>query len=338
MKKTILLLFTTFCTATVSFAQTLTPLIENIPSSFRGLATYGNSTVWVSGSKGSVGYSNDKGKSWNWVNPIGYDMVDFRDVAIINKKEVLIMGVGSPAIVLKTKDSGKTWTTVYTDNRPEIFLDDLTFDGKIGYILGDPIDGSFQLLKSTDKGDNWKDVSTEFILFADSGEAAFAASGSSMKQWKDRLFIGTGGKYASIFDLNPKALRIDKYDCPISSGKSSTGIFAIDFINANTGIAVGGDYLSDRDNSNSILLTNDAGKNWFRPNSPVQGYRSDVCYITQNIVLATGTSGTDISYDGGMNWKNISELSFNTISKSADSKIIYLTGTNGNIFKLSLTP
>ncbi|ERJ59165.1 YCF48-related protein [Sphingobacterium paucimobilis] len=336
MKRTISLIVGVFGMLTISFAQTFVPLVENKPSSFRGLATYGKETVWVSGSKGTVGYSNDKGKSWKWVNPMGYENNDFRDIAIINKKEALIMGVGSPAIVLKTKDAGKTWTKVYEDNRPDIFLDDLTLDGKTGYILGDPIDGSFQLLKTTDKGDSWKDVSNEFILFADSGEAAFAASGSSMKQWKERLYIGTGGRYASFFDLNPKALRVDKYDCPIVAGKASAGIFAIDFINPNTGIAVGGDYLSDQDNSNSILLTNDAGKNWFRPDTPVLGYRSDVCYITEKIVLATGTSGTDISYDGGMNWKNISQDSFNTISKSPDNKTIYLTGSNGNIFKLIL--
>ena len=336
MKRTISLIAGALGILTTSFAQTFVPLVENKPSSFRGLATYGKEIVWVSGSKGTVGYSTDKGKNWQWVNPVGYENIDFRDIAVINKKEALIMGVGSPAIVLKTKDAGKTWAKVYEDNRSEIFLDDLTFDGKTGYILGDPINGAFQLLKTTDKGNSWKDVSNEFILFADSGEAAFAASGSSMKQWKNHLYIGTGGKYASFFDFNPKALRVDKYDCPILSGKASAGIFAIDFINPNTGIAVGGDYLSDQDNSNSILLTNDAGKNWFRPDTPVQGYRSDVCYITENIVLATGTSGTDISYDGGMNWKNISQDSFNTISKSPDSKTIYLTGSNGNISILIL--
>lgn len=336
MKKTILHFFSVLSTITLSLAQSFTPLVENIPSSFRGLATHGNSTVWVSGSNGMVGYSNDKGKNWQWVSPIGYEKTDFRDIAVFSKKEVVIMGVGSPAVVLKTKNAGKTWSKVYSDNRPEIFLDDLTFDGKTGYILGDPIDGAFQLLKSTNKGDSWKDVSAEFILFADSDEAAFAASGSSMKQWKDRLYIGTGGKYSSFFDLNPKELRVDKYDCPIISGKSSTGVFAIDFISPSTGIAVGGDYLSHMNNHNNILLTNDAGKNWFSPTSPVLGYRSDVLYISDKIVLATGTSGTDISYDAGMKWKNLSQKSFNSISKSTDDKIIYLTGSNGDIFKITL--
>ena len=43
--------------------------------------------------------------------------------------------------------------------------------------------------------------------------------------------------------------------------------------------------------------------------SPVLGYRSDVMYIDLNTLVATGTSGTDISTDGGKNWKNISTKS-----------------------------
>lgn len=318
------------------FGQVFTPLIENISASFRGMSTVGKNTVWISGSNGTVGFSKDKGQTWNWVNPKGYEKYDFRDIYAFSEKEAVIVNAGSPAVVLHTRNAGKTWDKVYEDTRAEIFLDDLDFVGKHGYILGDPIDGKFQLLKTTNKGKTWVDVSNTYFLIADKGEAAFAASGSSMKMFKDRLYIGTGGKYSSFFDYNPKGLKVDKYDVPIWSGESSTGIFAIDFINHSNGIAVGGNYTQDKDNRNNILLTKDAGKNWVKPNTPVLGFRSDVIYITQNVALATGTSGTDISYDGGYNWKNISTLSFNTIAKSADSKIIYFTGSKGNIFRLEL--
>ena len=59
-------------------------------------------------------------------------------------------------------------------------------------------------------------------------------------------------------------------------------------------------------------------------------------YLTKNKLFATGTSGTDISYDGGKNWTNISKESFNTLGKSTDNKTVYLTGSNGNVFKLEL--
>lgn len=317
-------------------AQTFTPLVENIPASFRGMSAVGKNTVWVSGSNGTVGISRDQGKTWNWVNPIGYEKYDFRDIYAFSEKEAVIVNAGSPAVILHTTNAGKTWQKTYENTHPSVFLDDLDFVGKIGYILGDPIDGKFQLLKSTNKGKSWKDVSNDYFLIADEGEAAFAASGSSMKAFKDRLYIGTGGKYSSFFNYYPKGLKIDKYDVPIWSGESSTGIFAIDFWNIKKGIAVGGNYLDDKNNQNNILLTQDAGVTWSRPDTPVSGYKSDVIYITEKIVLSTGTSGTDISYDAGYNWKNISTLSFNTIAKSKDNKLIYLTGSKGNIYKLDL--
>jgi photosystem II stability/assembly factor-like uncharacterized protein len=321
---------------TLSYAQTFTPLVKNVSSSFRGMSTVGKKTVWVSGSNGTVGYSKNEGKTWNWVNPVGYDKYDFRDIYAFSDKEAVIINAGSPAVILRTTNTGKTWQKIYENNHPEIFLDDLDFIGKVGYILGDPIEGKFQLLKTTNKGKSWTDVSNDYFLIADDGEAAFAASGSSMKMFKDQLYIGTGGKYSSFFNYNPKGLKIDKYDVPIWSGESSTGVFAIDFWNLNKGIAVGGNYLEDKNNKNNILLTHDAGLSWTKPNTPVSGYRSDVLYITENIVLASGTSGTDISYDGGNNWKNISTESFNTIAKSSDSKVIYFSGSKGNVYRLEL--
>jgi photosystem II stability/assembly factor-like uncharacterized protein len=322
---------------TMCCAQTFTLLVENISASFRGMSTVGKKIVWVSGSNGTVGFSKDEGKNWNWVNPAGYEKYDFRDIYAFSDKEAVIVNAGSPAVILRTTNAGKSWEKVYENTHPDIFLDDLDFVGKNGFILGDPIEGKFQLLKTSNKGKTWTDVSNDYFLIADQGEAAFAASGSSMKLFKDRLYIGTGGKYSSFFNYNPKGLKIDKYDVPIWSGESSTGIFAIDFWNLNKGIAVGGNYLEDKNNPNNILLTKDAGLSWTKPNTPVSGYRSDVLYISENMVLATGTSGTDISYDGGYNWKNISTLSFNTLSKSTDNKMIYLTGSKGNVYRLEFT-
>ena len=212
----------------------------------------------------------------------------------------------------------------------------MDFNGKTGFILGDPIDGSFQLLKSTNKGKTWTDVSKDFMLFADEGEAAFAASGSNIQVFKDFVYIGTGGLFSGFFYYSPKNLRIDKYECPIWYGNSSSGVFAIDFIDEQTGIVVGGNYEMDQDNRNNVLLTYDGGKNWKKPQTPVSGYRSDVQYIDKNTLIATGTSGTDISYDAGKNWSNISKESFNTLGKTANGKTIFLTGSNGNVYKLEI--
>jgi hypothetical protein len=39
-----------------------------------------------------------------------------------------------------------------------------------------------------------------------------------------------------------------------------------------------------------------------------------VKYISPEILIATGPSGTDLSEDGGLHWKKISEVGFNVIT------------------------
>lgn len=98
-------------------------------------------------------------------------------------------------------------------------------------------------------------------------------------------------------------------------------------MNEKTGITVGGNYLKDKENSNNVLLTHDGGKNWQKPNIPVWGFRSAVAYITAKTLVATGTSGTDISTDGGQNWKHISDKSFNAVQKAKKVELLYLQET-----------
>ncbi|MVZ61044.1 WD40/YVTN/BNR-like repeat-containing protein [Sphingobacterium humi] len=337
MKKRTLL---AFCCLFSSFgyAQHFHNLVNDIPSSFRGLETYKEKVIWVSGSRGTVGKSVDAGKTWQWVNPKGYEGFDFRDIEVFSAREAVIVNAGSPAVILHTKDGGKTWKEVYRDERKEIFLDGMDFLGKTGYIYGDPIDGAFQLLKSTNKGKSWQDVSKHIILFAEAEEGGFAASGTGIQVFPNRVYMASGGRYSSFYNRNDKENSLDVTDVPIWSGESGTGIFSIDFLNPNEGIAVGGNYMADKDNRNNILLTKDAGKTWQKPQQPVGGYRSCVKYISPHVLVATGTSGTDLSRDGGQTWTNISPGSFNVIAVSKSGKHIYLAGSNGNIERLDLNP
>lgn len=336
MKKLKFLLFFVIVLPFAALSQEISILTERKEISFRGIETYKNHCIWVSGNKGTVGKSLDAGKTWAWVSPIGYENFDFRDIEVFNEKEALILSAGSPAVILRTANGGKLWTEVYRDDRPEIFFDGMDFKGKEGFALADPIDGLFQQLHSKDRGKTWRDVSNFMFFFADEGEAAFAASGTSVVYLKNNVWLGTGGSTASIFRRNEKTLHMDKFHCPIMQGQPSQGVFSIDFIDTKTGVAVGGDYMDDQNSSNVILLTYDGGENWQGPESSTTGYRSAVKYITSQILIATGTSGTDISRDGGNNWNNISTASYNSLAKSKSGKEVYLTGSNGDIAKIWL--
>ncbi|GGE40524.1 photosystem II stability/assembly factor-like uncharacterized protein [Pedobacter psychrotolerans] len=322
-----------FCTAQ-SFS--LKPLNENTKTSLRGLNVVSDQVIWASGSNGSVGKTEDGGLTWQWVKPKGYEKLDFRDIEAFDQLHAIIVNAGSPAYVLKTDDGGATWTEHYKNIDSAIFLDGLGFWNKNnGIIFGDPIRGKMQLLKTTDAGKTWKDISSNLKLPLAEGEAGFAASGTTIKTLSNgKVWIASGGTVSNIYFSNNYGENWSVFKCPILQGESTTGPFSIDFYDAKNGIVVGGNYVKNKANDNNVLLTNDGGKTWKKPLTPVAGFRSAVTYLTKQILVATGTSGTDISTDSGQNWKHISDQSFNAVQKAGKGNRIIMAGEKGSIFEL----
>jgi photosystem II stability/assembly factor-like uncharacterized protein len=145
-------------------AQTLTILDSSrTGASFRGMSIGKEGTIWVSGSKGTIGKSVDKGKTWDWVNPPGFENRDFRDIEAFNEKVALAMAIDSPGIILRTNDGGVNWKVVYENNAQGIFLDDLSFrNNKEGICVGDPLkNGRLVVLFTTTGGETWSPLAEE---------------------------------------------------------------------------------------------------------------------------------------------------------------------------------
>ncbi|SDH25808.1 Uncharacterized protein SAMN05421827_12050 [Pedobacter terrae] len=322
-----------FCAAQ---SYSIKPLNEHAKTSLRGLSVVSDQVTWVSGSNGAVGKTTDGGITWKWVNPKGYEKIDFRDIEAFDDKQAIVVGIASPAYILKTIDGGETWTENYKNVDSAIFLDGLGFwDKNKGIIFGDPINDKMQLLKTVDAGKSWQDISKSLKINLTKGEAGFAASGTTIKTLPGgKTWIATGGMVSNVYFSPDYGQSWQVFKCPILQGEGSTGPFSIDFFNEKTGIVVGGNYLKDKDNSNNVLLTNDGSKTWLKPAGPVLGFRSAVAYINAKTLIATGTSGTDISTDGGQHWKQISDKSFNAVQKAKKGKAVLLAGNNGVIYQL----
>lgn len=324
----------------LTFAQkfTLEPITAGKNTSMRGLAVVSDSVAWVSGSNGHIGKSINGGKTWEWMQPKGYEKLDFRDIEAFDALKAIVVNAGSPAYILSTVDGGKNWREVYKNTDSAIFLDGMAFwDAQQGIIFGDPIKNKMQLLKTTDGGLTWKDISSNLKKELKVGEAGFAASGTTIRATIDgKVWIASGGSVSNIYYSSNYGQKWRVYPCPILQGESSTGPFSIAFYNAKTGIAVGGNYLRDKESSNNALLTTNGGKSWSKPNKSVAGYRSAVEYVTDQLCFATGSSGTDVSTDGGKNWNNISPLNFNTVQKAKQGKLILLTGNRGQISRINI--
>lgn len=329
-------LWATTCSLSLGQSYTFKPLTSGEDASLRGLSIVSDSVAWVSGSNGSIGKTVDGGRTWQWTKPAGYEKLDFRDIEAFDASKAIVVNAGSPAYILMTTDGGKNWRECYKNTDSAIFLDGMDFwDRQNGLIFGDPIHNKLQLLKTRDGGLNWQNVSENLRNELAVGEAGFAASGTSLRTYgKGLAWIATGGAVSNVYFTSNYGYTWKVFKCPIIQGESSTGIFSMAFYDNRHGVVVGGNYLKDKENGNNVLLTADGGKTWRKPQLPVAGYRSGVTYISRNVLVATGTSGTDVSSDGGLNWHQLSGISFNVVQKSKKGSLILLAGNKGEIYQL----
>ena len=168
-------------------------------ANFRSVHAVNNQVAWVGGSLGNLYKTVNGGKSWNKIVIPGTDSLDFRDIHGLNRKEAIVLSIGESekgqSRIYKTQDGGLTWKLVHQPIKKGIFLDCIEFwDQKNGICLGDPVDGSFYLLRTNDGGNTWLEVTSSNPPVSLKGEAAFAASGSTLHAFdKGKVVIGTGG-------------------------------------------------------------------------------------------------------------------------------------------------
>lgn len=316
-------------------AQTLIPQHSGPKTSLRGLSVVNDSVAWVSGSNGTWAISTDAGLNWKWDQLGSYDKLDFRDIEAFSDRKAVMVNAGTPSVILLTDDGGISWKEVYRNESSEIFLDGIDFwDDKNGIIYGDPINGQMVLLKTSDGGNSWINISSNNHIALIRGEASFAASGTGIRCGKNgKVWIATGGAQSRIFYSADYGKSWNAYACPIIQGKSSTGPFSIAFYK-NKGIAVGGDYLQDTSRINNTLLSADKGQTWNQVVIPTFGYRSAVEYLSPKVLVATGPGGTDLSINAGKSWQKLSDDGYHTVRKAKSGKLVLLSGSNGKIAQI----
>jgi hypothetical protein len=234
----------------------------------------------------------------------------------------------------------------------------MEFSDSLGVVIGDPINHHPFIAATQNRGESWVNISENFTNTFSTGEAFFAASGTNIAlssfpgtQVPDLLLV-SGGTQSNLYRN-----RKEPYPLPIIQGKESTGANSIDMYK-NKGVIVGGDFANDKDTTQNCVLfdfnpdiKNEYSKNkdtvsvsieisfrpkikFTHPQTPPHGYRSCVLFINENILSACGTSGVDISEDGGMNWQLISNESFHVVRKAKQGTAVYLAGIDGKIAKL----
>lgn len=301
---------------------------------FRGASVVNDRIAWVAGTKGSVGRTWNGGESWLFHTVVNFETSDFRTVYAFDSLNVVIANAGSPAYILRTNDAGANWKVVYTNNDAKAFIDGVDFwNEKEGIMYGDPLSGKMLLLQTKDGGHTWKELPASARPALSEGEASFAASGTGIQCLDNsKVIVATGGTVSRLWVSEDKGSSWRPYEVPVVQGGKMTGIYSLAFKDSKRGIVVGGDYEKPASSEKHVFLTDDGGATWTQPKVPTRGYRECVAYVTDNILLAAGTLGIDISTDGGLTWKPFSnERQFSVVKKARNGSLVLLTGGKGRV-------
>lgn len=310
---------------------------SNTPSaSFRSVQAASTNVVWVGGSKGTCLRTTDGGQAWQ-VRPVrGAEMLDFRGLAVLNKDTAILVSAGQAELgqarIYRTVDGGETWDLVFQTLEKGIFLDGAAFwDQRHGIVFGDPVNGKWVVLTTTDAGVSWQRIASGGLPAMLPNEAAFAASNSSLlARNKNDAWIASGGsERARMFHSSDRGLTWQVLDTPMPAG-ATAGIFGMRFWDPEHGIGVGGDHQRVEQSSDNVILTSDGGRTWqrARPTDP-PGLKEAVVVLPHGELLAVGPSGTSLSRDRAQSWERVDALALHAAACSRGR--CWAVGGNGLI-------
>src|SRR5260370_29377652 len=128
-------------------------------ASLRGIHNAGGGVAWASGTNGTVLRTEDGGYLWQTCTiPPGAEKLDFRGIQAFDENTAIVMssGKGDLSRLYKTTDGCQTWKLLFTNPDKEGFWDAIQFmDRDHGYLLGDPVNNTFQCWRTRYASDNW---------------------------------------------------------------------------------------------------------------------------------------------------------------------------------------
>ena len=333
-------------------------------ASLRGIHSLGGGVAWASGANGTILRTEDGGYEWQTCTvPEGAEKLDFRGIWAWDPNTAIVMasGTGDLSRLYRTTDGGAHWTLVLKNPEKNGFFDAMVFaDRENGYLLGDPVNGAFPLLRTSDGGVTWTKIQSKGLTTDSMGIAAFAASNSAMSNaglmvnallaGDDRLWFGTGGAGGTFIyegesscsregNTPPDAACLNSWNfhrepLPMAANSASAGAFSLRVVwwdeGVKAAVAVGGDFAKPEATDGTAAWTPD-GKTWTATDTPPHGFRSAVTWDADvNAWITVGTNGSDVSWDGGKSWKPLDDGNWNALS------LPFVVGPGGKIGKINL--
>lgn len=313
--------------------------VTGMMGEFRGMSAIG-SVVWASGRGGTYARSTDGGVTWTAGTVPGAEGMVLVDVAALDDRSACVLATnfdGGLGRIYRTADGGATWTLSYERERPGVFFDGMAFwDARRGLAFGDPVDGVFFIVRTTDGGASWSEVRRAKIPVPLDGEAGFAASGTAIAVAGIRhAWIGTGGgPVARVLRTTDGGLSWSAESTPLPGG-AATGIFGVAFRDTVHGMAVGGNYQRPADDGPNVVRTTDGGRTWVLAGAAAPaGVRYGLAYVPGAVgtAVAVGPTGYGLTHDDGRTWVAVDTLYAFTLALAPGRG--WLAGPAGRIVRL----
>lgn len=304
--------------------------IPNVDVTLRAVAVSGPGHFHASGARGTYQVTTDGGLTWRRTPPAGTDTLDFRGLAALDATTAVLVSAGpgpqGQASIYRTADAGRSWSRVFRTTLPGSFLDVVAFrDARTGYVLGDPLDGHWYLLKTWDGGKSWTRLEGPAVQ---PGEAAFAASNSA-------LFLGSGGEIWIVSGGLARG-RVQRStddgrtwtvsEVEIAAGPTA-GLFGGLALGDGRAVVVGGDFKDELATRATIAVRD---KTWRLPlHAGTPRLLEGVGRLDAKTLIAVGPRGTSRSLDNGKTWKEIDQEAFHAIACRAGTCVA--AGAKGHV-------
>jgi photosystem II stability/assembly factor-like uncharacterized protein len=319
------------------------PQTPGTDASFRGMSILSPAAAWISGTKGTFAWTENGGREWHAGHVAAASTSDFRAVHAISLDTALLMlSSQDTGRIYRTTDRGATWTLQYDDESKGAFLDAMAFfDSQNGLVLGDPVNGRFVILRTSDGGRHWTHAPGGSLPPSLVGEGAFAASGTSLITCgaRDAWFATGGASKSRVFHTSDGGQSWTVAETPIEAGTAAAGIFSLVCRGNRQLVAVGGNYSKPDATAVTVARSNDGGATWTpTAPSPATGFLSGVAYLdaapSSRRMIAVGTEGTVYSLDSGISWTRLDSFSLNVVMADGNGAA-WAAGARGAVAHLT---
>ncbi len=304
----------------------------------RGISAVDQDIAWASGREGTVLRTVDGGAHWINVSVPEAKALDFRDIEAFDANTAVVLSIGpdEQSRVYRTEDAGKSWKLALKNDDERAFFDCMVFEGQKGWMLGDPVDGRYQVRETHDGGRTWalRPDGPEALQ----EEAAFAASGTCIARgMKDQLYVAGGGAASRIHATRAQSPAWKPYPTDMPHRVPAAGIFSISNAVGARSLLVGGDFEHEAQGSAAFL---DHGADGLVVTllPPPPGYRSGAACFSMSLCIAVGPTGVeavDAPPGGTPTWRPLSKAGYDAIDRAGMTA--WASGDKGRIARITFS-